>query len=397
MKTSYKLPFKIFGIPVKLHVSFLLFFPVLAWIIGNNLQFYINVLQLDVNTAALTTQMSPILIGLIAAAGLFICVTLHELGHSFVARKYGIKIKGITLHVLGGVAQLEDVSTGPGSEAKMAITGPLVSFGLGGLAWVALMLIGPQAALPKFIAGYMVYMNFAVGVFNLLPAIPLDGGRVLRSLLSLKQSRIKATRISTQISKAISVAMGIYGLFNFQLFLIAIAVFIFFAANSEAKQLFLHKTLQSLKIEELMSKDVKTVKPDTEVDQLIHTMIENSHLGYPVVDDDGEVLGIVTLEDLQRHSSEGSERVEDIMTSEITSIHLSQGAGDAFNKMTNSDLGRLVVVDDEGQLVGIITRSDIFNALKVTGAIPEREEGPLAEGEGGSVSPAGGLFGKSGT
>ncbi|MFB6214984.1 MAG: CBS domain-containing protein, partial [Candidatus Bipolaricaulia bacterium] len=141
--------------------------------------------------------------------------------------------------------------------------------------------------------------------------------------------------------------------------------------------------------------DVKTVKPDTEVDQLIHTMIESSHLGYPVVDDEGEVLGIVTLEDLQRSSSEGSERVEDIMTSEITSIHLSQGAGDAFNKMTDSDLGRLVVVDNDDQLVGIITRSDIFNALKVTGAIPEREEGPLPEGEGKAINPAGGLFGKS--
>ncbi|MCF7889712.1 site-2 protease family protein [Candidatus Bipolaricaulota bacterium] len=371
MKTNYRLPFDILGIPIKLNVSFLIFLPVLAWIIGRQIDVYIEILDLGIDPAAITQGPNAFLIGLFAALTLFVGVTIHELGHSIFAMRYGVKIESITLYVLGGVAQLEEIPTRPGEEAKMALAGPVTSFILGGIFWLLLTVLDPGQAVPRFMLGFLFYVNVAVGIFNLIPALPLDGGRILRSLLSLKTSHYKATEISTRVSKFLAVAMGIYGLLVFNLFLIVIAFFIYLGVTSEFQEMVLDRALEGLKTSDLMSEEVTTVRRDTPISELKELMMKKHHLGYPVVEN-GEVKGIVTLEDMKK-TDNPDEPVRNILTSKVITIDENDSASEAFHKMNQNGLGRLIVTDESGQMVGIITRTDLMHAIKVVTGIPGAE------------------------
>ncbi len=371
MKTNYRLPFDILGIPIKLNISFLIFLPILAWIIGRQIDVYIEILGLGIDPNVIARGLNAFLIGLFAAITLFIGVTIHELGHSIFAMRYGVKIESITLYVLGGVAQLEEIPTRPGEEAKMALAGPVTSFILGGIFWLLLTFLDPGQAVPRFTLGFLFYVNVAVGIFNLIPALPLDGGRILRSLLSLKTSHYRATEISTQISKFLAFAMGIYGLLTFNLFLIVIAFFIYLGVTSEFQGMVLDRALEGLKTRDLMSEEVITVRPDTSISDLKELMMKKHHLGYPVVED-GDLMGIVTLEDMNKTDSP-EEPVESILTSKVITIDENSSASEAFHKVNQNDLGRLVVTGESGQMVGIITRTDLIHAIKVVTMLPGAE------------------------
>ncbi|MFP4589567.1 MAG: site-2 protease family protein [Candidatus Acetothermia bacterium] len=369
MKTNYRLPFDILGIPIKLNVSFLIFLPVLAWIIGRQIDVYIEILNLGIDPNVISQGTNAFLVGLFAAISLFVGVTIHELGHSIFAMRYGVKIESITLYVLGGVAQLEEIPTRPGEEAKMALAGPVTSFILGGIFWLLLTFIDPGQAVPRFMLGFLFYVNVAVGIFNLIPALPLDGGRILRSLLSLKVSHYRATEISTRISKFLAISMGIYGLLVFNIFLIVIAFFIYFGVTSEFQEMVLNRALEGLKTSDLMSEEVITVRPDTSISDLKELMMKEHHLGYPVVED-GDIMGIVTLEDMKK-TDKPDELVRSILTSKVITIDKSDSASEAFHKMNQNSLGRLIVTDESGQMVGIITRTDLMHAIRVVTKLPE--------------------------
>ncbi|MFB6291202.1 MAG: site-2 protease family protein [Candidatus Bipolaricaulia bacterium] len=371
MKTNYRLPFNILGIPIKLNVSFLIFLPVLAWIIGRQIDVYIEILDLGIDPAVITQGPNAFLVGLFAALSLFVGVTIHELGHSVFAMRYGVKIESITLYVLGGVAQLEEVPSRPGEEAKMALAGPITSFILGGIFWLLLVGLNPAQPVPRFLLGFLFYVNVAVGIFNLIPALPLDGGRILRSLLSLKISHYRATEISTRISKFLAVAMGIYGLLVFNIFLIVIAFFIYFGVTSEFQEMVLNKALEGLKTRDLMTEEVTTVEPELPISELKELMMKKHHLGYPVVKQ-GEIMGIVTLEDLKKTDTP-DEPVETILTPKVITIEQDSSATEAFHKMNQNNLGRLVVTGESGQMVGIITRTDLMHAIKVATKLPGAE------------------------
>jgi len=332
---------------------------------------YIEILGLGIDPAVISRGTNAFLVGLFAAISLFVGVTIHELGHSIFAMRYGVKIDSITLYVLGGVAQLEEVPTRPGEEAKMALAGPVTSFLLGGIFWLLLTVINPGQAVPRFLLGFLFYVNLAVGIFNLIPALPLDGGRILRSLLSLKTTHYRATEISTQVSKFLAIAMGIYGLLVFNIFLIVIAFFIYFGVTSEFQEMVLNKALEGLKTSDLMSDEVITVRPDSSISDLKELMMKKHHLGYPVVED-GEIMGIVTLEDMKK-TDNPEEPVETILTPKVISIDKDDSASEAFHKMNESNLGRLIVTDESGQMVGIITRTDLMHAIKVVTKLPGAE------------------------
>ena len=371
MKTNYRLPFDILGIPIKLNVSFLIFLPVLAWIIGRQIDVYIEILGLGIDPTVISQGTNAFLVGLFAAISLFIGVTIHELGHSIFAMRYGVKIESINLYVLGGVAQLEEIPNRPGEEAKMALAGPVTSFILGGIFWLLLTFLDPGQAVPRFMLGFLFYVNVAVGIFNLIPALPLDGGRILRSLLSLKISHYRATEISTQISKFLAISMGIYGLLVFNIFLIVIAFFIYFGVTSEFQEMVLNRALEGLKTSDLMSEEVITISPDTSISDLKELMTKKHHLGYPVVED-GDIMGIVTLQDMNK-TDNPEETVKTILTPKVITIDKDDSASEAFHKMNQNSLGRLIVMDETGQMVGIITRTDLMHAIKVVTKLPEAE------------------------
>src|SRR5436190_8260142 len=179
---AIRLPFTLLGIPLLLDWSFLIVLPLLGYLIGSNVVHYAA--QFGIAGAeTLDTPGMRYALGLLAAIGLFVCVILHELGHAVTARLYGVQVRSITLWFLGGMAYITEMPRRRGGEAVVALAGPIVSFVISMVLWVTLRAMPDAAPGPTFLVAYLALVNLLLGAFNLLPALPLDGGRVLRSLL----------------------------------------------------------------------------------------------------------------------------------------------------------------------------------------------------------------------
>ena len=191
-RKAYRLPFTLLRIPVYLDVTFLIVLPIFAISIARQVGFWAQQVGVQ-DHPSLHHQWVPYLLGLITTLGLFVSVIIHELAHAVAARMYGVKTRSITLWLLGGVAALDEMPRQRGAEAVVAIVGPIISVAVGvgcGAVFFAL----PAAAFPaRFVFGYLAVMNIGLAVFNMIPALPLDGGRVLRSLLALKMTHLRAT------------------------------------------------------------------------------------------------------------------------------------------------------------------------------------------------------------
>ncbi|MFB6110539.1 MAG: CBS domain-containing protein [Halodesulfurarchaeum sp.] len=361
-----------FGIPIKLNVTFLLVLPLFGWLIGSQVGQLVTVLNqvwgLGLDAAALTAGPTPIVVGSIAAIGLFAGVLLHEFGHALVAMHYGFPIESITLWFLGGIAQLTDQPEDWRQELLIAIAGPVVSVGLGVLLWLALALFpaGPDVLL--FLLGYLALINVALAAFNMLPGFPMDGGRVLRALLARNRSFAQATRIAAEVGKVVALLMGIAGLFGGNLILIGVAFFIYIGAAGESQQTTLRAAFEGVSVGDIMTpaESISTVAPDRSVADLIEAMFRERHTGFPV-ERDGEVVGMVTLADAREVEAVEREayRVEDIMSTDLETIGRRADAATALERMQQASIGRLLVVDDEGDLAGLISRTDLMTAFEI--------------------------------
>lgn len=354
---------RISGIPIRIHVSFLLILAFLTYAIGQNIQSIANLA--GVNVGDLT--VNPYGLGLILTILLFVSVTFHELAHSFVARRQGMTIRSITLMLLGGVAQMEEDIDESG-EMMMALAGPLFSFVFG----IALLLslrvlvpfIGPDTRLVIY---YLGVINIFLAVFNMLPAFPSDGGRILRSLIARRVPYLKATRIATNIGKGFAVLFAIFGFLTGNLLLILIAFFIYVGASQEYQLNVIRDVFSGFEVADVMSDEVSTVRADDSVSTLLRRMMDERHSGYPVVNDSGDVVGCVTLGDVRAMPQElaGEKRIRDIMSSELITVQPHDDLYQAFKKLSSADIGRLMVLDADGGLRGILTRSDIMKVYRI--------------------------------
>lgn len=351
---------KVAGIPIRIHVSFLIILPFFSWVIATNIGQIARMAAIDPGNVAL----NPLIIGFILAVMLFISVTFHEISHSLVAQKKGIKINSITLMLLGGVAQMDDDLQNPKDEALMAAAGPLFSLIFGGLLLFIIrpIITGFNADI-RLMVYYLGYINIFLAIFNLLPAFPSDGGRILRSLIALKTSHYKATKIATAIGKAFALLMGFYGFLYGQIILMLIALFIYIGASQEKETSLMRDVFGPFKVKDLMTEKVITVREDITIAELLDKMLKEKHSGYPVVDSEGNLSGCVTLEDIKDISEQSQElkSVEEVMACNIISVHPEEDLFEAFKKMSRSEIGRLMVIED-GELIGILTRSDIMKA-----------------------------------
>ncbi len=351
---------RISGIPIYLHFSFLLILPFLAWSFGRNLQTLAAFA--DVPPGALGG--SPFVWGLMMAVALFASVLLHEFGHALAARRQQIHTHGITLMLFGGVAQLEDMPKQPGAEARIAFAGPVASFATGAILYMVVSALGPETD-PRlaFSLAHIGYLNIFLGVFNLLPAFPMDGGRVLRSLLVSRRSFVSATRIAVDVGKACAFAFGIIGLVGGNLFLVLIALFVYMGATQELHHAVYRTTLDGFRVRDLMSTDVVTVEASSNVQSLVERMLVERHMGYPVVQD-GRVAGCVTLEDIDKvdDSERETAKIGDIMSTPLHFVGPDDDIYVALKEMGTHEIGRLAVLDGE-QLVGIVSRSDIMRGF----------------------------------
>jgi len=367
------------GIPVRLNWTFLIVLPLFAYLIGSEVgtiaETMNGALGAGIDPAALAGGFMPWALGVAAALGLFGGVLLHEFGHSIVAMRYGYEIESITLWLLGGLASFTEFPEDWKHEFWIAIAGPVVSVavGLACYAVFALAPVGSNAVL--FVFGYLALLNVVLAAFNMLPAFPMDGGRVLRALLARNQPHAQATQRAAGIGKVFAFLMGIFGLFSGRLLLIVLAFFIYVAASGEAQQTTLKAAFEDVTVADVMTRreDLHTVTEDISVAELISRMFEERHTGYPVLQG-STLVGMVTLEDAQsvRAVERDAYSVGDVMETDIVGVGPEADAMTALQTMQENGVGRLPVVDRNEELVGIISRTDLMTAFNIiqTGGTP---------------------------
>ncbi len=337
--------FRVFGIDVRIHYSLFLILLILVWI------FYIQEFPYGFRGRDYGLELS-----IIASVSLFISVFLHELGHSLVSKKFGYNVREIILFIFGGVAVLERQPKGM-KELAVSITGPAVSFAIAAIFYF--LSFSDSQPLADFSAVFF-RINAIIALFNLIPAFPLDGGRVLRGFLSRYVPPDRATSIATETGKAMAIFMAVFGLF-YNLWLTIIAVFIYLGASEEEKMSRLENLLGKLKAEDIMTSEIKTVSPDMTVGEFMKIAFRAKHLGYPVVED-GELVGMITIHDVAGKPE--SVAIRELMSRELVTVNPDTPAMEVFRLMNETGIGRIPVIDND-RLVGIITKTDLVRLMQI--------------------------------
>jgi len=360
----------VLGIPIRLNITFLLILPIFAWLIGADVGQLALVISefigVSLDPGALTGGTRPWVLGSAAAIGLFVCVLLHEFGHSIVAMRFGYEIDSITLWLLGGVASFSEMPEDWREELAIAVAGPAVSVGLGVLSYVLVLLLPATAQQAIFVMGYLALTNVVLAVFNLLPGFPMDGGRVLRALLARTRPHARATQLAAEVGKGFAILLGFVGLFV-NIFLLALAFFIYMGASSESQQTVMKAAFEDVAVRDIMTPQTRldTVESTTTVAGLLDRMLAERHTGYPVLRG-GQLVGMVTLDDARDVDTVERDAllVEDVMSDDIRVTHPDTPAMDALEQLQRHDIGRLPVVAD-AELVGLVSRSDLMRAFSI--------------------------------
>ncbi|MDY6779898.1 MAG: CBS domain-containing protein, partial [Halobacteria archaeon] len=285
--------------------------------------------------------------------------------HSWVARRNDLEISSITLWIFGGMAQMEDNPDDWRVEFWMALAGPVTSVLVGVFFFGVLQLLPSSLDKVIFVSGWLAVMNVSLAVFNMIPAFPMDGGRILRSLLARNRGYADATQVAAEVGKLFAIGMGILGLLGNPI-LILIALFVYVAATSESKMTVMSELLKDVKVSDLMTTEVNTVTPDTTVAELTDRMLNERHTGYPVVDETGDVVGIVALADVKEvdEVERDAMLVKDIMTDDVVTVSPGDDAFEVLKTLSQNSFGR-VVVEENDEMVGILSRTDLMTALDV--------------------------------
>jgi Zn-dependent protease/CBS domain-containing protein len=363
---------RLFGIPLKLDLTFLLILPVFAWLIGSQIGDSVTALNAlpvaDVAAEPLQEGATPWILGSVTAIGLFVGVVLHELGHSLVAMRFGFPIDSITLWLFGGIAHLTDQPEDWKQELAIAIAGPVVSIAVGIASYAAFVAVPEGIPTVRFVFGYLALLNIVLAAFNLLPGFPMDGGRVLRALLARNRPFADATRTAAEVGKMFAILLGLFGIFQFNLILIGIAFFIYIGATSEAQQTVMNAAFENVRVRDVMTSgdDLHVVSPDATIAELFERMFSERHTGYPVVEN-GDLVGMITLEDARDvpQVERDAYTVRDVMTTDLKTIPADDDAMSAFEKLQEHGIGRLLVIDADGELTGLISRTDLMTAFDI--------------------------------
>jgi Zn-dependent protease/CBS domain-containing protein len=322
---------------------------------------------------------------IVAAILFFGSLLAHELGHALQARREGMEIEGITLWLFGGVAKFKGMFPSAGAEFRIAVAGPLVSLALGG-AFVLVAWLGNLPEVADAVSAWLGYINLSLLVFNLLPALPLDGGRIFRSgLWALRNDFRWATRIASAVGRGFGylfIAGGI-GLFIFQgtfsgAWLAFIGWFLLMAATAEDRMTLARQALRGLRVRDLVVRDPVTTRPDLTIGQFMDEIVWKArHTTYPVTDN-GHALGLLPFRCVaQVPRSEWEERtVRDCMVpaDEVPVVSEDEDLADAAAELVESEIRRALVVDGD-RFVGILSASDVARALEIRragGRVPAR-------------------------
>ena len=353
MQWSYTIG-RIAGTDIKVHVTFLL---LLGWwaLIGYSQ---------GGPPAALTSAL--------ALLALFACVLLHEFGHILMARRYGVRTPDVILLPIGGVARLERIPDEPKQELLIALAGPAVTLAIAVVLYAVLRLSGSDAQVTElsenqpFLA-QLVTVNIYLLLFNLIPAFPMDGGRVLRALLASRLGLLRGTRIAATLGQTLALVGGLYGLTRSEPLLVLVAFFVFLGANAEASAVETRAAGQGLQVRQMMVTDFRTVPIHGTLSQAVDLLLSGDQREFPVLDNLGRTEGILTRDNLIRGLSQrgpGSV-VAESMTPNVPTVPPNLGFQEALDRLRASRLPALPVVDLSGTLVGLLTLDNITDLLLV--------------------------------
>lgn len=358
--------FKVFGIRVEINYSWILIFLLVSINLATT--------WFPATLPELSAALSYVL-GAISALLLFLCVLAHELSHSLVARKEGQHVHGIVLHIFGGVSLIQEGTYRPAVEFKVAIAGPLLSAFLGVIFLLLRNTFSPDPkAILYVILTYLYFVNFMLAIFNLLPGFPLDGGRLLRSLIAFwKKDIVIATKIASRVGIGIAFLLMIYGGLAILkgiysgFWTILIGIFLKDAAESSYRQLQISKLFSGVTVDQVMQKKPVIIPPGITVQELIDDYFWRYQYGsFPV--GDTKALGIIPFTEVKKIPPEDRTRitVREIMhpIKDSLQIRPDQTIMEAFEKATRNGVGRLIVSRDDGEILGYISLRDIARAFQ---------------------------------
>jgi len=361
--TSFKL-FSVQGIDIKVHITFPL---ILIWAA---IQFgFMGQEGFSPSGAAF---------GVVVTLLLFICVVIHELSHSLTSTWMGYPVEDIVLLPLGGVSQIKEMPEGPGEEFLMAIAGPLSNVVIAlilGLLSVFLPVnllasvrrmatdltaLGWSDTLP-----YLIVTNLGLAAFNLIPAFPMDGGRVLRSLLATVMPQMQATDVAVRIGQGFAWLLGLGGLVTGNLIWILIAIFVYAGAAQEGRMTRIREILEGMKVKQAFSRNVQAISPDDSISRAADLTLESFQADFPVCEG-GEIVGLLTHTDIVRALKlrESNAPVRQVMKTDVPKLQPDDGLFEVHQQMQSSGLDALPVIED-GQFAGLLTSRDVNEAYQL--------------------------------
>lgn len=353
---------RIAGINVYLHWTFLI---LLAWIFIVNL----NAGQ----------RASEALTGVVFVLALFACVVLHEFGHALTARRFGIQTQRITLLPIGGLAMLEKMPEKPKQELIVALAGPAVNVVIAILLFAYLKLSGQalptsqledpsQISLGKYFIPNLLFVNVLLFAFNLIPAFPMDGGRVLRALLSMRYSRATATNIAAKIGQFLAIGFVFFGLM-YDFWLIFIGLFIYLGASGEASYETQRSLLSRLIVGDVLMHQYTPLHAWDTIGKAVETLLDGQEKEF-IVTEDNQIIGTISRDDiikgLQILGKE--ERLKRIVNQDWIRLSTDMELNEAYEQMSRKKLSICPVYDASGNLVGVLNQENILEAVMVESA-----------------------------
>jgi Zn-dependent protease/CBS domain-containing protein len=355
---SWSIPIvRIAGIQLRIHVTFLL---LIIWV-------------------ALSSASVAVLVLL-----LFLCVVLHEFGHALAAKAYGINTPDITLLPIGGVARLERIPEEPRQELVIAAAGPAVTAIIALSLFVVIASHGASELNASLQSGDLLANLFKINLylllFNLIPAFPMDGGRVLRALLATRLTYARATQVAATVGQAFAFLFGIVGLFGIpglfrpNPFLIFIALFVYLGASQEAALAQMRDVSRRFPVSSAMVREFRTLSSTATLQEAVDALLATSQHDFPVLDGGGSVAGILTRHDLigALRKDDGKIRVGDVMRRDIPTVTTGTRFEEAFRIMQECNCPAVPVLDSMKRLVGLLTPENVSELMMVQSALPRR-------------------------
>jgi Zn-dependent protease len=362
---------RLFGIDIYVHFTFLLLLAGIAFA-----------------QYARTGNVAAALSEMLFVALIFATVVMHEYGHALTARAFGVATRDITLLPIGGVARLERIPENPYQELAIAVAGPAVNvvLAIACAAWLAATNRFSAPVSPDFMEGSLVWrmlkINVALVLFNMIPAFPMDGGRVLRAVLAMGLGYVRATQIAAGIGQLFAMLLGFWGLTSGGLILVLVAFFVWLGAAQESQWVAVKASLEGIPVRFAMISDFRVVSPHDTLEAVAQHVLAGFQQDFPVVDD-GHVVGIITRGDMVKALAQlGRDgRVADVMQRQFVTVHPDEALTEAFQKLQSCECHSMPVIRD-GRLVGLLTAENLGEFVMIDQAVRSAPRGPL--------SPAGG-------